>query len=142
MASFNYKVPGDPLQQDLINSTVPQSLWQKINLHLKKLGYEVYAPGQKRDKCTDSYVVIKENGIYAMNGNVNGYKLFDIIIYHPMSNYSTMEFYIENIKQAMKDIEELRLTGNETPSIIDDKVGAYTSSVEYVQYKQLKKIGK
>ena len=139
MASFNYKVPGDHLQQDLINSTVPQSLWQKINLHLKKLGYEVYAPGQKRDKCTDSYVVIKEGGTYALNSNVNGYKLFDIIIYHPMSNYSSMEFYVENIKQALKEIKELRPTGNETPAIVDNKVEAYTTSIEYQQFKRLRR---
>ncbi|SQB33395.1 hypothetical protein [Clostridium cochlearium] len=139
MSSFNYKVPGDKLQEDLINSTIPQTVWQKIYLHLKKLGYEVYSPGQKRDKCTDSYVVIKEGGTYALNSNVNGYKLFDIIIYHPISNYSSMEFYVENIKQAMKDIGELRPTGNETPSIVDDKVEAYTTSIEYQQFKRLRR---
>jgi hypothetical protein len=139
MAQFNYKVPGDKLQEDLINSTIPQTVWQKIYLHLKKLGYEVYSPGQKRDKCTDSYVVIKEGGTYALNSNVNGYKLFDIIIYHPISNYSSMEFYVENIKQAMKDIRELRPTGNETPSIVDDKVEAYTTSIEYQQFKRLRR---
>ncbi|MBU5268893.1 hypothetical protein ACQX0N_11845 [Clostridium tepidum] len=139
MSSFNYKVPGDKLQEDLINSTIPQTVWQKIYLHLKKLGYEVYSPGQKRDKCTDSYVVIKEGGTYALNSNVNGYKLFDIIIYHPMSNYSSMEFYVENIKQAMKAIGELRPTGNETPSIVDDKVEAYTTSIEYQQFKRLRR---
>ncbi|MBV1816856.1 hypothetical protein ACIR03_02730 [Clostridium cochlearium] len=139
MAQFNYKVPGDHLQQDLINNAVPQTVWQKIYLHLKKLGYEVYSPGQKRDKCTDSYVVIKEGGTYAMDSNVNGYKLFDIIIYHPMSNYSSMEFYVENIKQAMKAIGELRPTGNETPSIVDDKVEAYTTSIEYQQFKRLRR---
>ncbi|AVP54532.1 hypothetical protein [Clostridium tetani] len=139
MSSFNYKVPGDHLQQDLINNTIPQTVWQKIYLHLKKLGYEVYSPGQKRDKCIDSYVVIKENGTYATNGNVTGYKLFDIIIYHPMSNYTSMEFYVENIKQAMKDIGELRPTGNETPSIIDEKIEAYTASIEYQQFKSLRR---
>ncbi|BFN04371.1 hypothetical protein [Clostridium tetani] len=139
MSSFNYKVPGDKLQEDLINSAIPQTLWQKIYLHLKKLGYKVYSPGQKRDKCTESYLVIKENGTYALNSNVNGYKLFDIIIYHPMSNYSTMEFYVENIKQAMKDITELRPTGNETPAIIDEKIEAYTTSIEYQQFKSLRR---
>lgn len=139
MAQFNYKIPGDHLQQDLINNAVPQTVWQKIYLHLKKLGYEVYSPGQKRDKCTDSYVVIKEGGTYAMDSNVNGYKLFDIIIYHPMSNYSSMEFYVENIKQAMKAIGELRPTGNETQSIVDDKVEAYTTSIEYQQFKRLRR---
>ncbi|EKQ52755.1 MULTISPECIES: hypothetical protein [unclassified Clostridium] len=139
MASFNYKIPGDILEDDLINSTIPQTLWQEIYLHLKKLGYEVYSPGQKRDKCQNSYVVIKENGTFRVAGNVAGYKLFDIIIYHPMSNYSTMEFYVENIKKAIKDIDELVPTGNETPSIIDDQVQAYATSIEYKQFKGLRR---
>lgn len=139
MSSFNYKIPGDPLEDYLVNSTIPQTLWQKIFLHLKKLGYEVYSPGQKRDKCQNSYVVIKENGTFRVAGNVAGYKLFDIIIYHPMSNYSTMEFYVENIKKAIKDIDELVPTGNETPSIIDDQVQAHTTSIEYKQFKKLRR---
>lgn len=139
MASFNYKVPGDPLQEDLIKSTIPQTLWQKIYLHLKELGYEIYSPGQKRDKCLNSYVVIKENGTFRMAGNVAGYKLFDIIVYHPITNYSTMEFYVENIKNVMRDIEELNATGNETPSIIDDQIQAYTTSIEYKQFKKLRR---
>ena len=101
MGNFNYVVPGNTLETSLINSTIPQTLWQKIFLHLEKLGYEVYSPGQKRDKCQNSYVVIKENGTSAMIGNVAGYKMFDIIIYHPMDAYSTMEPYVENIKEAI-----------------------------------------
>lgn len=140
MSSFNYKIPGNALQEDLINNTVPQTLWQKIFLHLKKKGYEVYSPGQKRDKCQESYVVIKENGIHGQEGgNKIGYKLFDIIIYHPISNYSGMEFYVENIKQSLKELKELRSTGNETPSIIDDEVKAYTTSIEYQALKTLRR---
>lgn len=139
MGNFNYVVPGDVLETSLINDTVPETLWQKIYLHLSKLGYEVYSIGQKRDKCQKSYVVIKENGVTAMVGNVAGYKLFDIIIYHPIDNYSTMEPYVENIKQALAAIDELRPTGNETPAIIDDEVGAYTTSVGYQQFKRLRR---
>lgn len=139
MTSFNYKIPGDSLQNDLINNTIPQTLWQKIFLHLTKLGYEAYAPGQKRDKCQNSYVVIKENGTTAMVGNVAGYKIFDIIIYHPTGNYSTMELYAENIKQTLTAIDELRPTGNETPAIIDSEVEAYTKSVTYQQFKRLRR---
>ncbi|MBU3208523.1 hypothetical protein KPL28_02600 [Clostridium algidicarnis] len=139
MSNFNYKVPGDKLQEDLTNNTVPQTVWQRIFLNLKKLGYEVYSPGQKRDKCTEPYVVIKENGIHALNSNVSGYKLFDIIIYNPLSNYSSMEFYVENIKQAMEALIELRPTGNETPAIIDNEVQAHTTSIEYQQFKRLRR---
>jgi len=139
MGNFNYVVPGDTLETSLINDAIAQTLWQKIYLYLKKLGYEVYSAGQKRDKCQTSYVVIKENGIVAMIGNIAGYKLFDIIIYHPMDIYSTMEPYVENIKKAIKDIDELRPTGNETPPIIDSEVQAYTTSVTYQQFKQLRR---
>lgn len=139
MGNFNYVVPGDVLESSLINDTVPQTLWQKIYLHLSKLGYEVYSIGQKRDKCENSYVVIKENGTTATAGNVAGYKLFDIIIYHPMDNYSTMEPYVENIKQALTAINELRPTGNETPAIMDSEVSAYTTSVAYQQFKRLRR---
>lgn len=139
MSGFSYVVPGDTLQNHLINSTTPQSVWKKIYLHLAKLGCEVYSPGQKRDKCEKSYVVIRENGTNAMVGNVAGYKLFDIIIYHPIDNYSTMEPYVESVKNALKDISELRPTGNETPPIIDDEVKAYTTSVLYQQFKQLRR---
>jgi hypothetical protein len=139
MGTFSYVVSGDTLETSLINDAVPQTLWQNIFLHLCKLEYEVYSAGQKRDKCKNSYVVIKENGVVAMVGNVAGYKLFDIIIYHPMDNYSTMEPYVENIKEAIKLIDELRPTGNETPPIIDSEVQAYTTSVTYQQFKQLRR---
>lgn len=139
MGNFNYVVSGDVLETSLINDTVPQTLWQKIYLHLSKLGYEVYSIGQKRDKCQKSYVVVKENGTTATAGNVAGYKLFDIIIYHPMDNYSTLEPYVENIKQALTAIGELRPTGNETPAIIDSEVDAYTTSVIYQQFKKLRR---
>ena len=139
-ANFNYKVTGDKLQEDL-NSVVPKTLWQKIYLHLKKLGYEVYSPGQKRDKCSEGYVVIKENGEYGQvgAGNKIGYRLFDFIIYYPISNYSNMEFYIESIKQALKEIKEIRATGNSTPAFPDDKIDAYTVSIEYQALRKLRR---
>lgn len=139
MSKFNYKVPGDSIQQDIINNAIPETLWQKVYLYLKKLGYNVYAPGQKRNKCTESYVVIRENGVHALVGNISGYKLFDIIVYNPMDQYSTMEFYVENLKENLKKIEDLRPTGNETPSIIDYDVQAYTTSIEYQQFKSLRR---
>lgn len=138
--SFKYAVSGDVLEEELIKSTIPETLWQKIYLHLKKLGYEVYATGQKRDKCQNSYVVIKENGGYAMgDSDINGYRTFDIIIYHPINQYSSMEPYAENIKQAMCNIKELRATGYQTPSIVDDEVQAYTTSFTYQQFKQIRR---
>jgi hypothetical protein len=139
VANFNYVVPGDTLEDNSLNDAIPQTLWQEIFLHLTKLGYEVYSPGQKRDKCSNSYVVIKEDGTSAMAGNVSGYKIFDIIIYHPLDQYSTMEFYVNNLKDDLTKINPLRPTGNETPSIIDNEVEGYTTSVTYQQFKSLRR---
>ncbi len=139
MGNIKYVVSGNTVKNDLLKNAIPQTLWQKIYLHLSKLGYDVYSMGQKRDKCQNSYVVIKESGVYALAANVAGYKLFDVIIYHPIENYSSMENYVENIKTALKSIDELRPTGNETPPIIDSEVQAYTTSVSYQQFKQLRR---
>jgi hypothetical protein len=137
---FKYVVPGDVLMDDILNNTVPETLWQKIYLYLTKLGYEVYAPGQKRDKCQNSYIVVKENGSSSMDeGGINGYRPFDIIVYHPLDQYSSMQLYFENVKQSLENITELRYTGNETPSIVDDEVQAYTTSATYQQYKRLRR---
>lgn len=123
-----------------LDNIIPKTLWQKIYLHLLKLNYLVYSPGQKRDKCQDPYVVIKDTGTYGQEGNNKvGYKLFDIIIYYPLQSYSSMESYIENIKEELKQIKEIRYTGNETPCVIDDEVKAYTSSIEYQGVKTLRR---
>ncbi len=37
MSKFNYKVPGDSIQQDIINNAIPETLWQKVYLYLKKI---------------------------------------------------------------------------------------------------------
>jgi hypothetical protein len=137
--SFTYRIPGDALQQELIDNTIPKTLWQKINLHLQKNGYEAYAPGQKRDKCIEPYVVIKESGDTAMYSNVNGYRSFDIIIYYPLESYSEMEPYADNVMELLKGITELRFTGNQTPYIVDDEVQAYTTSISYQQFKSLRR---
>lgn len=137
---FKYEIQDNSIEQNLINNTKGKTVWQKLYLYLMKKGFEVYSPGQKRDKCTKSYIVLKENGVHALDSNTNGFKLFDVIIYHPKTNYSTMELYVENIKKALKDKyirQYLTPTGNETPSILDDGVEGYTTSIEYQQFKKL-----
>lgn len=99
MATLKYKNNG------LTNNVEPQTHYQEIYLHLKNKGFDVYAPEQKRDKCINPYVVIKENGQFAMNSNVNGYNLIQIFCYYPKDQYSQLEFYVENIKTELSSID-------------------------------------
>jgi len=132
MATFKYKNDG------LKNNVNPQSHYQIIYMHLKKLGYEVYAPGQKRDKCDKPYVVIKESGQYATNGNVNGYSLIQIFCYYPKDKYSQLEFFIDNVRESLSEIDFLKMTGNKSPIMFFEEIQAYGQSVEYQVFHRLK----
>lgn len=119
-------------------NVVPKTHYQQIYLHLKNKGFDVYAPMQNRDKCVKPYVVIKENGQYAMAGNVNGYSLIQIFCYYPKNQYSQLEFFVDSVKTELNEIDFLRATGNKSPILFMEEVQAYMQSIEYQIFHKLK----
>lgn len=114
------------------------SKWKDIYLHLKGKGVDVYSIGQKEGTCKSAYVVLTENGTFKFAGTrKQGYSLVDVIVYYPMPYYSKVNEYVEQIKGYMKELDFVRFTGTETPIIVDDDFGAYTTSLEYQNLKQL-----
>lgn len=112
--------------------------WADVYLHLKNKGISVYSPGQKNGICKNRYVVVKDNGTYSKaESNKLGYSILDVIIYYPMDKYSQIEGFKEQIKSYMKELQGIKFTGSETPVIIDTKVNAYTTSIEYQVLKRL-----
>lgn len=134
---LSYKVEGEFLKQNELNNTIPLTHYQRIYKQLKENDFEVYSLGQKKGKCENGYVVIKENGIAGQDGNVVGFSLVDIIVFYPLDEYSKMELYVNKIKSVLKKLGFIRPTGNITPSIIDEEVEAYTCSIEYQIFKKL-----
>ncbi|MCD3223787.1 hypothetical protein [Clostridium botulinum] len=100
---------------------------------------EAHAPYQKVDKCLREYVVIKDNGqAPTMDGNVNGWSSIQFFCYIPKDQYSKIEEFPEKIKELIKQIENIKYTGNETPVMFIDNVQAYLKVIEYVVPHQLK----
>ncbi len=107
-------------------------------MHLKNNGFDVYASMQNKDKCVKPYVVIKENGQYAMVGNINGYSLIQIFCYYPKGQYSQLEFFLNSVKSTLNEIDFLRATGNKSPILFMEEVQAYVQSMEYQIFHKLK----
>lgn len=106
--------------------------------HLKEKEVEVYSPGQKTGKCDSSYVVVKDNGQKSsVESSKLGYKTIDVIIFFPIDRYTQIEGYRKEIKKWIKELKFLRATGYESPVIIDDRVKAYTTSIQYQLFKRI-----
>ncbi|MZQ76206.1 MAG: hypothetical protein GT589_08675 [Peptoclostridium sp.] len=113
-------------------------MWKAIYLHLKSKGLAVYSPGQHSGPCTSSYVVLRDAGVNAFAGtNQVGYALMDVIVYHPVGQYSTLGDYVQSIRSAMKKIPEARFTGYETPVLMEEEKQGYTTSLQYQIMKRI-----
>lgn len=113
-------------------------MWQEIYLKLQEKGLNPYAPGRHQGECKERYCVIRENSqVPFFHSRRVGYSVIDIIVFVPLASYIKMEPYMREIRAAMKELPNLRKTGNETPVIVDDEVKAYTTSIEYQIIKTL-----
>lgn len=113
-------------------------MWKVIFDKLREKGLNPYPPGQHKGECTERYCVVKENSqVPYFYSNKVGYRLVDIILFVPINSYIQVESYINEVREAMKELDFLRKTGNETPIIIDDTKKAYTTSIEYQIIKKL-----
>lgn len=113
-------------------------MWKSIYDKLEEKGLNPYPPGKHQGECTERYCVIKENSqVSYYFTNKLGYRLIDIILFVPINSYIQVEPYIEEVRAAMKELDFIRKTGNETPIIVDDTKKAYTTSIEYQIIKKL-----
>lgn len=111
-------------------------MWKKIFEQLELDGFNVFPPTVNRKTEDTPYIVVKNGPQTPIAGtNVVGTKTIDIIFYH--ETYSECENFAASIKTSLDKVEGLRRTGNETPQIIDEKIKAYTGSIEYLIQRRL-----
>lgn len=141
MVEFKYTILGSTLENYINETYKPRTVWERAYLHLMSKGIDVYSPGQHEGKCTNPYVVLKNNGITGFEGsNQIGSQIIDIILYYPSTNYSNIEPYTYQIQRILKELSEyLRPTGNITPVILDDSANGYTQTLEYQTFQKLRR---
>lgn len=100
-----------------------------FNLFLEN-DFDVYFVGQKFGICNKKYVVIRDAGTIPIYSNKAGTQIIDIIGYVPNSKYTEIEPFKENIKEVMKEYPA-RITGEESPVVLDNEVKGYTFVITY-----------
>lgn len=114
------------------------SRWQDIFTHLKNAGFDVYSPGMKTGECISSYVVVKNDGSSKHASFSTDIDLYAVMCYVPKDKYSSLEPFVQSIKNSMKGLEPMITPyGSQTPSYYDDGVKAHMISIEYKNYKKL-----
>lgn len=114
-----------------------ETRWGDIYSHLKKQGFDVYAPAQHKGECKAPYVVIRDAGTSQYPGITTNVTLYELLCYVPVSQYSTLKPYSDRVKQAMKRLWPMFIPMRyETPPFYDNTVKAHMTAVQYrnVQY--------
>lgn len=115
-----------------------ETVWKKIYRHLKEKGFDVYSQGQHEGECVSKYIVLRDGGTTVMDDVSSGVKYYEAILYVPLNAFSEVEEYAFDVKDVLKEMFPLiRPSGLETPVTIDDDVKAYTTSLEYVNYRKM-----
>lgn len=115
------------------------TVWQIIYKKLEEAGIAVYSMGQCTGECKSPYVVVSNSGASPDANYSSQVVYYSIMCYVPLSSYSALEGFIEEVKKVLKELfPMIRPDGIENPSTIDDDVKAYMVSIEYVNYKKMK----
>lgn len=108
------------------------SQWQNIYRQLKANKIDVYAPGQHQGECISPYVVLKDAGLNPLSNFSSSQALYDVMCYVPEGQFSTLEPYVEQVKEAMKGLYPAIIPVYfQTASFLDDTVKGYMISVQY-----------
>lgn len=114
-----------------------ESRWGDIFNHLKGFGFDVKSPGTEIGVCKQPYIIVKYDGSSAHTSFSTDVDLYAVQVYVPASQYSKVEAIVQEVKQAMKELEPLILPyGQQTASFYDDEVKANMVSIEYKNYKK------
>lgn len=119
--------------------TFSDSRWKDIYDLLKSKGFDVYSPAQHEGECISRYIVVKVGTSQAeSNGFSTNQKQYDIMMYVPKDEYSTLEGFVEEVEEAMKDLYPmLKPMRYESGSFYDDTVKGHMVSVQYYNYRKL-----
>lgn len=114
------------------------SQWQVIYRQLKADGIDVYSPGQHQGDCVSPYVVVRDAGVNPISGFSSSQALYDILCYVPQMKFSSLEPYVETVKESMRKLYPMIVPTNfQTASFLDDTVKGHMISIQYRNNRKL-----
>ena len=114
------------------------SRWADIYKLLEQKGLNVYSPAQHEGECIERYVVIKLGTLQRANDFSSVMYQYDLMLYVPKDEYSSLEPFVEEVKGYMKELYPMiRPMNSQTGSFYDDTVKGHMVSVQYYNYRKL-----
>lgn len=111
---------------------------QDIYLHLKSKGFDVYFPAEKVGECTSNYIVLRDASSTKFENYSSTITYYDIMCYVPRNKFSQLAVFVEEVKEAMKElVPMIKPTYTETQSYYDDTIKGHMQSVEYKNYRKI-----
>ena len=108
------------------------SQWKAIYKQLKADGIDVYSPGQHQGDCVSPYVVVKDAGVSPTLSFSSSQALYDVMCYVPQMKFSSLEPYVETVKESVKKLYPMIVPTNfQTASFLDDTVKGHMVSIQY-----------
>lgn len=110
--------------------------WKDIFEHLKKSGFDVYSLAQCKGICKSPYLVLRNNGCNKAGSTTT--TAYEILVYVPVNQYSSMEDYIEEVQDCMQKLfpaVQVEDGQNESLHYLDEEVQAYMCSLPYIVVK-------
>lgn len=109
-----------------------------IYTHLKTKGIDVYFPSQAIGDVVEPRVVVKADGTSKFNGFSTMLCIYDVMCYVPKDRYSTLEEFVSQVREFMKELEpRIMPTHFETSDFYDDSVKGHMVSIQYRNYKKI-----
>lgn len=111
---------------------------QDIFLFLQNKGYDVYFPANKVGECTAPYIVVKTETTSQFQTYSSTQTFYGILCYIPRGQYSTLEPFVDGVKEAMKGLwPMIAPTHIVTEPYLDEHADAYMVSIGYVNYRKM-----
>lgn len=106
--------------------------------YLKDENIDTYFQGQHKGDCLQPYVVIVSRGSSKIVGFTSTVDTIEILCYVPYKNPSLLEIYVEQVKQAMKQLYPMiKDTHNDLGDYVDDDVKAIMRTLRYSYYRKI-----
>lgn len=106
-------------------------MFTKILHCLKDNGFETFSVGEHKGICKSPYVVIKDNGLKPFaKTSLNSHSL-DIIILYPFGEFFRVQPFVNSVILCLSQLNFLKFTQTQSPTVIDPDVHAYTCSLRY-----------
>lgn len=112
-------------------------IWSNIYRHLASKGHDVYSPGQHEGLCNSPYLVLYEGDTKGQGGAVVGRTLVEVMIVNPMNEHSRLGERVQAIKDDLKELDFVKLTGFVSSTIPQTQKKAHSKVIECIVNRRL-----